>query len=128
MQSNRPDIPRVEQVRKFPVLLSGLSNPPRANPEKMNTRPGEGGGSISGETLLLLPWEEGTEPIKNVLRSNLHQKNILVIIGPEGGLSVKEADTARDKGFHLVSLGQNILRTETAALAVLSMIQYEFMS
>ena len=50
-----------------------------------------------------------------------------MIIGPEGGLSANEAELAQQAGFHPVSLGRTILRTETAALAVLSMIQYEFL-
>jgi 16S rRNA (uracil1498-N3)-methyltransferase len=48
-----------------------------------------------------------------------------VLIGPEGGFSQAEADRAKKRGFHLVSLGPNILRTETAAVAVLSMVLYE---
>jgi 16S rRNA (uracil1498-N3)-methyltransferase len=77
-------------------------------------------------TLLLLPWEEGTEPIKGVLRGRLGVKNIVVLIGPEGGFSAEEAALAQEKGFHAVSLGPNTLRTETAAVAVLGMIGYEY--
>jgi 16S rRNA (uracil1498-N3)-methyltransferase len=100
------DIPDIGQIVSFKEFLRSLTPDPR--------------------TLLLLPWEEGTEPIKNVLRQNAEVKNILILIGPEGGFSVAEADMAKSKGFHLVSLGPNILRTETAAIAVLSMIGYEF--
>ena len=106
MQSNRPDIPAIDDIISFKDFLRTL-----------NSEPG---------TLLLLPWEEGTEPIKNVLRNNSGVKNLLVLIGPEGGFSTKEAEAAKEIGFHLVSLGPNILRTETAALAVLAMIGYEF--
>ena len=74
----------------------------------------------------LLPWEEGTVPIKNVLKQNSDVKDIIILIGPEGGFSLTEAESARDKGFHLVSLGPNILRTETAAIAVLSVVGYEY--
>lgn len=106
MQSNRPEIPRVEEIRIFGDFIRDLTSGP--------------------DTLLLLPWEEGTEPVKNVLRKQGQIKNVFVLIGPEGGFSEKEAALAREKGFHAVSLGPNILRTETAAIAVLSMIQYEF--
>ena len=78
-------------------------------------------------TLLLFPWEEGTAPIKNVLREHREIKNIVILIGPEGGFSPAEAETAKSKGFHLVSLGPNILRTETAAITVLGMIGYEYL-
>jgi 16S rRNA (uracil1498-N3)-methyltransferase len=107
MQSNRPDIPTVETIRKFSDFLQ-------------TSNAGHG-------TLLLLPWEEGTEPIKNVLQQNSEVQGIVALIGPEGGFSSAEAREAQDKGFHLVSLGPNILRTETAATAVLSMIGYEFL-
>jgi 16S rRNA (uracil1498-N3)-methyltransferase len=106
MQSNRPDIPLVDEIRQFPDFVLGLNS--------------------ASETLLLLPWEEGTEPIRNVLRKHGQVKNVFVLIGPEGGFSAKEAALAREEGFYAVSLGRNILRTETAAIAVLSMIQYEF--
>lgn len=46
-----------------------------------------------------------------------------LLIGPEGGLSDEEIQTAHDKGFHSLSLGPRILRTETAAIAALSILQ-----
>jgi 16S rRNA (uracil1498-N3)-methyltransferase len=106
MQSNRPDVPKVESIRRFDDFLRTLD-------------PGPG-------PLLLLPWEEGTEPIRNVLRKTSGVMNITVLIGPEGGFSAAEAELAKGRGFHLVSLGPNILRTETAAIAVLGMIGYEY--
>jgi 16S rRNA (uracil1498-N3)-methyltransferase len=105
MQSGRPDIPTVKTIRSFSDFIHTLAPGP--------------------QTLFLLPWEEGTEPVKNVLRGHPDAKHVVVLIGPEGGFSKAEADAARGKGFHLVSLGRNILRTETAAIAVLSIIGYE---
>ncbi len=105
MQSARPDIPRIGDIKIFHDFIMTLDPGPM--------------------TLLLFPWEEGTEPIKNVLRQKPGARNIVVLIGPEGGFSSVEAGMAEEKGFHLVSLGPNILRTETAAVAVLSMILYE---
>jgi 16S rRNA (uracil1498-N3)-methyltransferase len=107
MQSGRPDIPNVEAIRTFTDFLRAPN-------------PGHG-------TLLLLPWEEGTAPIKEVLRKNPDIDQIIVLIGPEGGFSATEATSAKERGFHRVSLGPNILRTETAAIAVLSMIGYEYL-
>lgn len=53
-------------------------------------------------------------------------KNILVVIGPEGGFSIEEV-TALDKaGFIPITLGKRVLRTETAPLYVMSVIGYEF--
>jgi len=106
MQSGRPDIPQVETICSFSEFIRTLAPGP--------------------QTLLLFPWEEGTVPIKQVLRQTPEARNIALLIGPEGGFSQAEADAAKDKGFHLVSLGPNILRTETAAIASLSAISYEF--
>lgn len=108
MQSNRPDIPHVHQIRKLSDFLAGLS-------------------SLPAGALLLLPWEEATEPVKQILKRTLQAESVITLIGPEGGFSLQEAERTRAAGFHPVSLGPNILRTETAALAVLSMINYEFL-
>jgi 16S rRNA (uracil1498-N3)-methyltransferase len=132
MQSNRPDIPQVQQICSYADFLKSIANPPSppfvkgGSSKNPPLEKGEEGGFASPDTLLLLPWEEGTVPIKGILRANPGMKHIIVLIGPEGGFSAHEAEAAQGKGFHLVSLGPNILRTETAAIAVLSMIGYEF--
>jgi 16S rRNA (uracil1498-N3)-methyltransferase len=50
---------------------------------------------------------------------------VLVVIGPEGGLSHDEAHRLESAGAHLVSLGSRILRTETAGLVTCSALFYE---
>lgn len=52
-------------------------------------------------------------------------KKILVVVGPEGGISSKEATLLEKNGFVAVGLGKRILRTETAPLYVMSAIGYE---
>lgn len=106
MQSDRPDFPAVHEIHRFGDFLLTLDPGPM--------------------TLFLMPWEEGTEPVKDVLRKQQGIGSVVVLIGPEGGFSRAEADAARARGFHLVSLGPTILRTETAAIAALSMIGYEY--
>lgn len=51
-------------------------------------------------------------------------KNVALIIGPEGGFSKGEASALIEKGIKPVSLGKTVLRTETAAIAALSMLIY----
>ena len=59
--------------------------------------------------------------------SQSHGKGrIMVIIGPEGGFTAEEAQTARQAGFALCALGPRILRAETAALAAVTLVQYLF--
>ena len=51
---------------------------------------------------------------------------ILVLIGPEGGLAEAEQQAALAAGFAAVRLGPRVLRTETAAVAALTLLQYQF--
>ena len=64
--------------------------------------------------------------IKEFLKNTLQGvKNIIVLIGPEGGFSQNEVLLAIEMGFTSLGLGPRILRTETASLAVLSIIQFQ---
>lgn len=54
----------------------------------------------------------------------LHLDRMLLCVGPEGGWDASEADAAAQAGFRLVSLGPNILRAETAALAAITVFQF----
>ena len=53
-------------------------------------------------------------------------KGITVLIGPEGGLAETEQAEAIAAGFRPVRLGPRVLRTETAAIAALTIIQHSF--
>lgn len=51
---------------------------------------------------------------------------IAIVIGPEGGIDEKEIAILKESGAKVVTLGKRILRTETVALQMLSVIMYEF--
>ncbi len=51
---------------------------------------------------------------------------IAIFIGPEGGFSTEEVNAAREKGCIPVTLGRHILRTETAAIACVAVVVYEY--
>lgn len=51
--------------------------------------------------------------------------NIGIIIGPEGGVEEKEVEYLEKLGVKSVSLGKRILRTETVAIVLTSIIMYE---
>ncbi|MBB4825769.1 16S rRNA (uracil1498-N3)-methyltransferase [Sporosarcina luteola] len=81
--------------------------------------------------VLLVADEEdakSNEPnrIADRLKNVYHKQSVLVVFGPEGGISRKEAEMLKSAGFLSVSLGPRILRTETAPLYVLSAMSYEF--
>ena len=54
---------------------------------------------------------------------NKPENNVALLIGPEGGLSDGEIKSAIEHGFNGIRLGPRILRTETAGLTTLSVIQ-----
>lgn len=71
-------------------------------------------------------YEEKTDKrLKQILTDFKDYKEITILIGPEGGFSKGEVNAAVEKGFLEASLGPRILRTETAAINAISIIQYE---
>ena len=70
--------------------------------------------------------QESRTRFVDMLSKTLDQQSILVVFGPEGGLSRKEIDALMNHGFHSISLGPRILRAETAPLYVLAAMSYEF--
>lgn len=74
----------------------------------------------------IIPYElEGSLSIKEALR-NGKASSIGFFIGPEGGFDTSEIDIAKESGAMPVTLGSRILRTETAGVAVLTSIMYEY--
>jgi len=101
-QSRRARVPFVAECRPFQEVLENLAE----------------------DGLKVLLWEKGGENLKNVLRRHPAQK-IYAMVGPEGGFTEKEVKSAKGKGFVPVKLGQRILRTETAAVSLIAILQYE---
>ena len=84
---------------------------------------------IESDALKLVAYEnEDGHTIKTALQSihtNQTITDILICIGPEGGYQEKEINAIIESGGKSVSLGNTILRAETAAIGSLAMIQYE---
>jgi 16S rRNA (uracil1498-N3)-methyltransferase len=101
-QSRRPEIPVVAEISPF----SGTVR------------------SVHQEVRLLL-WEgEQQRGLRELLEETPRPSSVALLVGPEGGLSPEEATEAVAAGFIPVTLGPRILRTETAGLAVLAILQY----
>jgi len=77
------------------------------------------------DSIRLLLWEKGEIRLKEVLTESEGKKKVFFIIGPEGGFSKEEVENARKAGFIPITLGERILRSETASLCLLSILQYE---
>ena len=72
---------------------------------------------------ILLSERADAEPLRNVLRGNT-SNSVALAIGPEGGWTDGELDSARAAKFVEASLGQLILRTETAVLVGLAIVNF----
>ena len=75
----------------------------------------------------IIPYEnyKDMKETVNVLENVKGMKKIGVFIGPEGGYAEEEIELAMDKNVHPISLGRRILRTETAGMAVLSVLMFD---
>jgi 16S rRNA (uracil1498-N3)-methyltransferase len=73
--------------------------------------------------LALCLWEGGGQPLGTTLAAAGAPRSAVVVVGPEGGLAMAEVEAARAAGSIVVSLGQRILRTETAGPAVVAIVQ-----
>jgi 16S rRNA (uracil1498-N3)-methyltransferase len=81
--------------------------------------------NMSGHSVKFLLWEgEKVNRLKDTLAELPKPENIALIVGPEGGLSAEEAATATAGGFIPVSLGPRIVRTETAGLVMMAILQF----
>jgi 16S rRNA (uracil1498-N3)-methyltransferase len=69
----------------------------------------------------VLSLHASTQPL-TVMRANAAQKSWVLLNGPEGGLTDAEDAAARAKGFVALSLGERVLRAETAALGALALL------
>jgi 16S rRNA (uracil1498-N3)-methyltransferase len=74
--------------------------------------------STSSSRLVLAPGAE-----KPLARQPYNSQGFRLLIGPEGGLSEGEIHQANESGFTSCSLGPRILRTETAAISSISILQ-----
>ncbi|MEA2720988.1 MAG: rRNA (uracil1498-N3)-methyltransferase [Candidatus Eremiobacteraeota bacterium] len=103
-QSGRVRVPDVADVHDWDALLATFARYDR----------------------VYVPWELAEPaPLRDVFDHDLTDaRNVLIAIGPEGGFAADEVARARDAGARAISLGRRILRTETAALVVLSAILY----
>jgi 16S rRNA (uracil1498-N3)-methyltransferase len=101
-QSGRLDVPEVEGVTP---LVTAMNASPK-------------------DALKLMLWEGARQTTLRTALPDKPPQQIVIAIGPEGGFTVEEVEAARHAGFTPVGLGPRILRTETAALVVLSILGY----
>lgn len=104
-QSRRTIIPEVSSVMSFKEAIN------RAKEFELGIIPYEN-------------FKDMTET-KEVLKKVQKGIKIGIFIGPEGGFEESEIQYALENGIHPISLGKRILRTETAGLAILSVLMFQ---
>ena len=75
---------------------------------------------------VILPYElaENMEYTRKIVEEASKCSSIGVFIGPEGGFDEEEVSLAQQMGFKSITLGNRILRTETAGVTTLAMLMY----
>lgn len=72
---------------------------------------------------VVLCWHPTALPLLRVVEGWAEEEELALLVGPEGGLSDVEIDGALAAGFRAATLGQFVLRTETAATVALGVVQ-----
>ncbi|WP_219836288.1 16S rRNA (uracil(1498)-N(3))-methyltransferase [Paenibacillus sp. R14(2021)] len=111
-QAHRSRIPSIEAVASWEQLLARIASADLA----LFCYEKEGGGLGLREAVA-----------RHRLNENWggEERRILLIVGPEGGFTEREAEEAEKAGAIVVGLGKRILRTETAAMVGLACLMYE---
>jgi len=100
-QSGRSLLPMVDRVTRLEDLLQ----------------------SMPGRDLFLIALERGGNKLKEVMMEGIEK--VLLLVGPEGGFAAPEVKLATEMGAVPVSLGERVLRSETAGIALLALLLYE---
>ncbi len=99
-QSKRLDIPVIKKITKIDDLkIDGLK--------------------------LLCSTQEKENTLKKELKKTTNYDRIVMIVGPEGGLTTEEENKLKSLDFVPITLGKNIMRVETVPIYLLSVLNYE---
>jgi len=102
-QCGRVDIPTVKGIMTFPESVKGAAD---------------------YDLRLLAALTDETIRLKEAL-SGFKGGKVVIAIGPEGDFTSREVNKAREAGFKLISLGLRVLKSDTAGLAALAILNYE---
>lgn len=116
-------IQRWQQIAKSAAKQSGRGYVPQIHPVCSLTQALEYGRQCP---VKWIPYErtEGMDTARERVKALKPGQDIAIFIGPEGGFDEREIQMAREKGYEPITLGRRILRTETAGLALLSVLMF----
>lgn len=111
-QCGRGELMKIHELARFANVLKGIN--------------------LNAQNWCLFAYEGPTQaPIQNEIQRLKSQfaafpDNIFILVGSEGGFSTQEVQQIQGLGLNPVTLGQQILRVETACLTLVSVLKYEF--
>lgn len=103
-QSGRATIMKIDEVCSFDKML----------------------GKLKDFSQIVVAYENENFPAKEVIEKLDKKEKTALVIGSEGGFSSAEIEKLKNLGAKIISLGKNILRGETACLALVSAIMMHF--
>ena len=98
-QSKRTTVPKIKEIMTIESLAS-----------------------VPNNLKLICSLNSETKPLQNYLKKNI--KEVLFVIGPEGGFTEKEEKYLLDNNFKPVTLGKRVMRVETATMYVASIVNF----
>ncbi len=105
-QCGRLDIPEISAITKFTETIKNFAN---------------------FDMRLIAILSEETVSLKDAI-AGFNSGSVAIAIGPEGDFTADESRAAREAGFKAISLGPRVLKSDTAGLALISILNYELSS
>ena len=121
-QCGRDTLPKFGTIRELSDWLKEISK----NVGHFNDKNKFDG---KGALLIFCNETENNVPLQKVLRDYKNcdcTREIIILIGPEGGFTEKEIESIISAGGVSVTLGKTILKTDTAAISAIASVKYEF--
>ncbi len=118
-QCGRSDVPEVSPIMLFRDCFALYNSSLRSSGAGLAMT------VLDHDLKLIAVLSDKAIKLKDALK-NGSGKNITIAIGPEGDFTPEEAEYALNAGFKIISLGERVLKSDTAGLSALSMINYEY--
>ena len=117
-----------KKVLRWQKIVNDASRQAKRNiiPEVFNIMNLEDITKLNYDLKILCTVNELSMSLKNILQNNKRCGTMIIVIGPEGGFKKDEEDYLISHGFISTKLLDFVLRTETASIVALSMINYEY--
>ena len=104
-QSTRVSIPEIKQPQDFETFFQNCA--------------------LNSGNAVMAAVSEDRQNFKDISANFVNAEDLFIIIGPEGGFTDEEVRFAEEKGINVVTLGKRVLRAETAAIYLSSVLFYE---